>query len=101
MYAVLHRPQISRTIRPSRHVAHYLKGYKMHCVADGRTIRISANLVEALSGLASGYRVSLHQLPGYVFEVAAGNVDDAQRIAHAVAVKHGKAVSNAATIQRF
>jgi hypothetical protein len=73
----------------------------MHCVADGRTIRVSANIAEALSGIASGYRVSLHQLPGYVFEVAANSVDDAQRIAHAIAVKHGKAVSNAATIERF
>lgn len=73
----------------------------MYAIADGRTIRVSADLTEALSGIAHGYRVNLHDLPGWIFEVAAPSADAAQAAAFNVARSEGRARSDAATIQRL
>jgi hypothetical protein len=73
----------------------------MHAVAHNRTIHVSHDIAAALAGVTSGYRVNLHDLPGWTFHIDAPSVDDAQRIAFTLAKREGRARTDAATVQRI
>lgn len=73
----------------------------MHAVAHNRAIHVSPDIAAALAGVTSGYRVNLHDLPGWTFHVDASSADDAQRIAFTLANREGRARTDAATIVRL
>jgi hypothetical protein len=70
----------------------------MHAIAHNRTIHVSPDIAAALVGVTAGYRVNLHDMPGWTFHVDAPSADDAQRIAFALAKREGRARTDAATI---
>jgi predicted RecA/RadA family phage recombinase len=71
-------------------------------IREGDTIRISDNLAHALAGIPAGYRVNLHALPRYTFEIAAASMDAAIAAAVALCKREGiNLPTNAATCQRF
>jgi hypothetical protein len=73
----------------------------MHAIAHDRTIHVSPDIAASLVGVTAGYRVNLHDLPGWTFHVDAPSADDAQRIAFTLAKREGRARTDAATITKL
>lgn len=74
----------------------------MHAFREGDTVRISDNFVEAMAGIKRGYRVHLHSLPKYVFEVSADSGDEAIKLCVVLCRKERQVLStDAATFQRI
>lgn len=70
--------------------------------AEGKTINLSSDIAKALSGSIKGYKVELHSLPGYVFQVESDSGEQAVKLCMALCRKEGKALkSDAATFQRL
>jgi hypothetical protein len=73
----------------------------MNAIREGNIIRISADIGRALSGIAQGYRITLHDAPGVVFEVESepGQSDYAIEICVRTALREGRKCGRAATYQ--
>ena len=69
--------------------------------SDGRTIRVSNDIVRALVGFKTGYNVTLHCAPQYTFEIDADSGDNAHKAALDLWTKeHARPILTGATIQK-
>jgi hypothetical protein len=74
----------------------------MFATRHENTITIAHKFVEAFTGIAKGYKVQLHALPGVTFKVEAASVDEAQALTVALCKREGQYLaSTGATVQRI
>ncbi len=74
----------------------------MFATLHDKTINLSDNIAQAFTGVTKGYRVQLHAMPEFTFNVATESADSAHAAALALCKREGKHIAQTgATIQRI
>lgn len=74
----------------------------MFAFSSDKTINVSADIGRAMVGVSKGYKVELHAVPGYLFNVEADSVDHAQSLCVSLCNREGMTLaSTGATVQRI